>query len=402
MRKGITLSVLTVFCLALALAPAALAAEPKYSVSKAMGPKIEGGITDEFIGQLKEDEGLKAGKPLRLGKGITDDDLKKLPALADYVKAMEMDSCEDITDLTPLASLTGLEKLKMYRLKGVTTLEPLAALVNMKDLEIRQVEYPDIKFVSGMKQLESLVFFMQPKNFSDISPLEGLTSLKTLHFYSCPIEDISVLAGLTGLEDLSLYMTAVKDLEPIGGLTGLKRLSLYAVKAKDMTPVGNLTNLEYIWVYATDFDDYSPLAKLVNMVDFNAGLSALDTLEYLVHMPKLKIVKLLNEDIHDFTPLAEMPQLEEVNLEGVKGVVDLSVFKDHKKLVNLFVRKCKLKNPEAITALPKLEWIILIDSEGVDDITIFKDMPKIKRISVKKGQYPDEQLEAVGKLASVN
>ena len=57
---------------------------------------------------------------------------------------------------------------------------------------------------------------------------------------------------------------------------------------------------------------------------------------------------------------------------------------------------------EAITALPKLEWIILIDSEGVDDITIFKDMPKIKRISVKKGQYPDEQLEAVGKLASVN
>jgi len=53
MRKGITLSVLTVFCLVLALAPAALAAEPKYTVSKAMGPKIEGGITDEFIGQLK-------------------------------------------------------------------------------------------------------------------------------------------------------------------------------------------------------------------------------------------------------------------------------------------------------------------------------------------------------------
>ncbi len=402
MRNCITLCVLAVFCLTLVLAPAAMAADPKYTVSKAMGPKLEGGITDEFIEQLKEDEGLKNKKPLRLGKGISDDDLKKLAPLADIIVSMEIDSSEDITDLSPLSSLTGLTKLKINRLKNVTTMEPLAALVNMKELEIRQTEYPDIKFVSGMNELESLVFFMQPKEFSDISPLEGKTSLKTLHFYSCPIEDISVLAGLTGLEDLSLYMTAVKDLEPIGGLTGLKKLSLYAVKAPDMTPVGNLTNLEYIWIYATKFDDYSPLAKLVNMVDFNAGLSALDTLEYLVHMPKLKFVRLLNEDIQDFTPLADCPTLETANLEGVKGVVDLNVFKDHKKLVNLFLRSCKVKNPEAVTALPKLEWINVIDAQGVEDITIFKDLPKLKRVSIKKGQYPAEQLEVLGKLASEN
>ena len=401
MNKSITLTILAAFCLVLFVAPMAFA-EPKYSASKALGPRLEGGITDEFIEQLKEDEGIKNGKPLRIGKGVKDDDLKKLSQVSDIIVSMQIESNDDITDLTPLASLTGLEKLRLNRLKGVTTLEPLAALVNMKELEIRQIEYPDIKFVSGMNQLESLIFFMQPKEFNDISPLEGMTSLKTLHFYSCPVTDISILAGLTGLEDLSLYMVPVEDLTPIGGLTGLKKLNLYGVKAADMSPVENLTGLTYIWIYATKFDDYSPLAKLVNMVDFNAGLSKLDTLEYLVHMPKLKIVKLLNEDIHDFTPLADCPNLESVNLEGVKGVVDLDVFKDHKKLVNLFLRSCKVKNPEAVVALPKLEWISVIDAEGVADITIFKDLPKLKRISIKKGQYPEEQTEVLGKKVSAN
>ena len=61
-----------------------------------------------------------------------------------------------------------------------------------------------------------------------------------------------------------------------------------------------------------------------------------------------------------------------------------------------------VKNPEAVTALPKLEWINVIDAQGVEDITIFKDLPKLKRVSIKKGQYPAEQLEVLGKLASEN
>lgn len=54
-----------------------------------------------------------------------------------------------------------------------------------------------------------------------------------------------------------------------------------------MSPVENLVELRYIWIYATKFEDYSTLAKLTKLEEFRAGISKLDTLEYLESMPKL-------------------------------------------------------------------------------------------------------------------
>ena len=405
MKKNGYVRIFVAVLLALAFVSAGWAAEPKYAKSSTFGPMITGGVTDEFLQMVREDPDIKKGKPLRLGKDITDDDLKKVATLADVLTGVLIERNDTITDLSPLSSLSGLTYLKLDSMKGVKTLAPIGALVKMKELEIRQVEYPDLDFLTGMNDLESLIFFMQPKQIEDITPLKGKAKLKTLRLYGGAgqegIKDISVLAELTELEDLSLYMTKVEDLSPISGLVKMKRLDLYGIRATDMSPVENLTELRYIWIYATKFEDYSPLAKLTKLEEFRAGISQLDTLEYLENMPKLKIVSMLREDIHDFSPLAKCPDLVEVNLEGVKGVIDLSVFAEHKKLKNLFVRNTEVKNAETIVALPRLEWLILIDTKGIPDVTIFKDLPKLNRISVKEGQFPAEQIEALGKKASV-
>lgn len=405
MKKNVFARILIVMLLALALVSAGYAAEPQYTKSSTFGPMIKGGVTDEFLQMVREDPDIKKGKPLRLGKDITDDDLKKVATLADVLTGVLIEWNSTITDLSPLSSLFGLTYLKLDNLKGVKTLAPIGALVKMKQLEIRQVEYPDLDFLTGMNDLESLIFFMQPKQIEDISPLKGKTKLKTLRLYGGAgqegISDISVLEELTELEDLSLYMTKVEDLSPISGLTKLKRLDLYGIPATDMSPVESLTELRYIWIYATKFEDYSPLANLTKLEEFRAGISKLDTLEYLESMPKLKIVSMLREDIQDFSPLAKCPNLTEVNLEAVKGVIDLSVFAEHKKLKNLFVRNAEVKNAEAIVALPRLEWLILIDTKGIADVSIFKNLPKLNRVSVKEGQFPAEQVEALGKKASV-
>jgi len=405
MKKGIVARVLVAVLLVLAVVSTGFAADPKYSKSSTFGPMITGGVTDEFLQMVREDPDIKKGKPLRLGKDITDDDLKKVATLADVLTGVLIERNDTITDLSPLSSLSGLTYMKLDGLKGVKTLAPVGALVKMKQLEIRQVEYPDLDFLTGMNDLESLIFFMQPKQIEDISPLKGKAKLKTLRLYGGAgqdgISDISVLEELTELEDLSLYMTKVEDLSPISGLTKLKRLDLYGIPATDMSPVENLTELRYIWIYATKFEDYSPLANLTKLEEFRAGISKLDTLEYLESMPKLKIVSMLREDIQDFSPLAKCPELTEVNLEAVKGVIDLSVFAEHKKLKNLFVRNAEVKNAEAIVALPRLEWLILIDTKGIADVSIFKDLPKLNRVSVKEGQFPAEQVEALGKKASV-
>ncbi|GAB1427311.1 hypothetical protein MASR2M17_07370 [Aminivibrio sp.] len=162
------------------------------------------------------------------------------------------------------------------------------------------MEYPDLAFLAGMNDLESLVFFMQPKTIEDISPLKGKAKLKRLHLYSAPVTDISVLAELAELEDLSLYMIKADDLSPIGGLTKLKRLSLYAIPATDMSPVENLTELRYTGSMPRVRGLFSPDAAKLRL----HGLSKLDTLEYVEFMPKLKMVRMLREDIIDVSPLA--------------------------------------------------------------------------------------------------
>lgn len=399
--KGRPVKAVLAMLFVLAVSAAAFGADPKYTKSSVFGPKITNGVTGEFLQMVRDDPDVKKGKPLRLGGAVTDDDLKKVASLADVLTGLLLERTDQLTDLSPLSNLSGLTYLKLDSLKGIRTLAPLGALVKLKELEIRQVEYPDLAFLAGMNDLESLVFFMQPKTIEDISPLKGKAKLKRLHLYSAPVTDISVLAELSELEDLSLYMIKADDLSPVGGLTKLKRLSLYAIPAKDMSPVENLTELRYIWIYATKFEDYSPLAKLTKLEEFHGGLSKLDTLEYVEFMPKLKIVKMLREDIIDVSPLAKCPDLTEVVLESITGPVDLAVFAGHKKLTALDVEGCRVLNPEAITALPRLERLDLQKTEGVADFSIFKDLPKLKYIYAKVGQFPDEQIAPYGKVAVI-
>ncbi len=399
------LAAVLVFAFLIVSASAGFAADPVYKGSKTFGPMITGGITDEFVDMIREDPDIAAGKPLRIGKDVGDEDLKKLVPLADMLTGLLIERNNEITDLSPLSALVGLTYLKLDSVREVTTLAPLGALVNMKELEIRGVQYPDLDFLTGMNDQESLAFFMMPEGITDASSLKGKVKLKKLHLYGGAkggVEDISMLADMEDLEDLSLYMTSVEDLSPISGLTKMKRLSLYGIPAKDMSPVENLAELKYIWIYATKFEDYSPLAKLTKLEELAGGLSALDTLEYVENMPKLKEISMLREEIDDYSPLAKCPELTKVSFESMKGApIDLSVFSEHKKLVNLFVRGSEVKNAPAVAALPKLEWLILIDTTGIEDVSVFKDLPKLKRVSVKEGQFPDEQIEALGDKAQV-
>ena len=57
---------------------------------------------------------------------------------------------------------------------------------------------------------------------SDLSPIAGLTGLKTLYLFGTQVSDLSPIAGFTGLKTLGLTGTQVSDLSPIAGLTGLK------------------------------------------------------------------------------------------------------------------------------------------------------------------------------------
>lgn len=385
-------------CLAVLCLSFSVSAEPKYQANSTFGPKLTGGVSDEFLEKARA-EGNLGEKPLRLS-AITDEDLRKVTSLKDILTGVEIDNAKELTDISPLGEMSNLTYVKLERLDKVTDLSPLGNLTKLKKLHIRQVPYESFDFLKPLDNLEELVFFMQPKQPSDISALAGKKNMKILHFYSAQITDISPLADSTELEDLSLYMTEAEDLSPLTAFPKLRRLSLYSVPAKDLSPVGELTELRSIWIYATKFEDYSPLAKLTKLEELHAGISHFDRMDVVRSMPNLRSVKLLRDKVTDFAPLAECKELREAVLEGMH-VGDLSIFANATKLERLDLENSTVSNPEAIAALPALSALDLQKTEGVTDISIFKDLPKLKYIYSKKGQFPEEQLAPFEKKAVV-
>ena len=60
----------------------------------------------------------------------------------------------------------------------------------------------------------------------DISPLAGLTSLRTLHLHKCDIVDIRPLANLTELVTVELLHNNINDFSPLSDLTNLEYLDI--------------------------------------------------------------------------------------------------------------------------------------------------------------------------------
>jgi hypothetical protein len=91
-----------------------------------------------------------------------------------------------LSDVTPLASLTNLEGLRLAGTQ-VSDLTPIAELTNLKELDL------------AITQVQ------------DLTPLAGLTNLKRLKLFGTRVSDVTPLAGLTNLEELVLSKTQVSN-----------------------------------------------------------------------------------------------------------------------------------------------------------------------------------------------
>lgn len=119
-------------------------------------------------------------------------------------------------DLTPLASLTNLGGLYMpcTTIKGI---EPLTALTKLQELQI-----------------------WGTRNIADLSPLAGMSELRSLWISDNVISDLSPLANLQQLEWLNIGRNMITDVSPLAGLKNLKTLFLTDNPIRDYTPLSEL------------------------------------------------------------------------------------------------------------------------------------------------------------------
>ena len=132
----------------------------------------------------------------------------------------------NITDLTGLEHATQLKILDLTWHTGVTDLDPIAQLTQLRELNIYRT------------------------NVIDLTPIAQLTQLSKLDISGTGVFDLTPIAQLTQLKELRIRNTGVTDLTPLSGLTQLSKLHMWGTPINDLTPIAQLTRLTEIRITA--------------------------------------------------------------------------------------------------------------------------------------------------------
>ncbi|MCI8862454.1 MAG: leucine-rich repeat domain-containing protein [Lachnospiraceae bacterium] len=130
----------------------------------------------------------------------------------------------------------------------------------------------------------------------------------------------------------------------------------------------------------------------------NAGYS-LKGLKYLPHLESLSI-DFSQWDaacIEDFTPLAELTELNRLSIRNPKGEKsDLSVLGEMNTVTELFLFDCNLKDTLFLREMPQLEYLYL-EMTPLEDMAVLENLTELKELSVVRNEGAIH-MEAVGKL----
>ena len=186
---------------------------------------------------------------------------------------------------------------------SVSDISPIAGLTNLRTLNLTNNYITDISPVAGLIQLTWLYLGNNP--IADISPVVGLTNLRTLNLTNNSITDISPVAGLTQLTILNLNNNSIANISPVAGLTQLTRLHLTNNSITDISPVAELINLTTLGLFNNSITDISPVVGLTNLTILNLNNNSIANISPVAGLTNLTTLNLTNNSITDSSPLSE-------------------------------------------------------------------------------------------------
>jgi Leucine-rich repeat (LRR) protein len=142
----------------------------------------------------------------------------------------------------------------------ISTRENLHKLAERRKLNFKDAALSDLSALTEFVILEELDF--SGTSITNITPLENLRSIKSLHATSSPIQQIGSLSQFADLEDLDISNTPVDDLKPISNLQKLKRFNCAGTQIKKVDSLENLQKLESLDCSNTRVNKIDPLIHL--------------------------------------------------------------------------------------------------------------------------------------------
>ncbi|MFC8826301.1 leucine-rich repeat domain-containing protein [Streptomyces sp. NPDC057137] len=292
---------------------------------------------------------------------------KVLPAglrhLAPVLRALHLDRCTGLTDLTPLAEYTRLISLDLGGCSGVDDLAPLTALTALESLRLHRC-----------------------RKVKDIGPLLKLRALRRLDLSMTGVASVSGLgAALPDLESLSLQgCRGLRDIRPLSGLRRLATLDLGWTGIKDLsalTDVGAVTELDLTsCTHLTTLKGIDAMPRLrVLRMDKVRRLRSLDGLGH--HPDVTELILTECDQLTDLRAISGLPGLGTLELALCERLTSVAGVEALTRLELLRVRDCMaLSDFMSLAGAPAPRRLFLTNVAGGSDLGFLPDLPGVRML----------------------
>jgi Leucine-rich repeat (LRR) protein len=299
-------------------------------------------------------------------------------------KSLPGEIAQRIKNLSPLANLTALQSLDLYRTQ-ISDLSPLANLTTLQSLDLDGTQVSDLSPLTNLTALQSLG--LSGTQISDLSPLTNLTALQSLDLRGTQVSDLSPLANLTALQSLDLRGTQVSNLSPLADLTTLQYLDLNGTQVSDLSPLTNLTALQSLGLSGTQISDLSPLTNLTALQSLDLRGTQVSNLSPLADLTTLQYLDLNGTQVSDLSPLTNLTALQSLGLSGTQ-ISDLSPLTNLTALQSLDLRGTQVSNLSPLADLTTLQYLDL-DGTQISDLSLLSKLTALQYLYLSGTQVSD-------------
>ena len=161
---------------------------------------------------LKRPARVTSLSPLRELKTLTRLEVRDARSLVDFsalaalenLEELNLNECLALSDLQPLGALVGLTHLRIEHALLLDNIEPLRPLTKLVSLSLLGCAVSDLAPLAGMTGMRWL-YLLGCEGVEDLSPLRGMTKLQHLFLSHCSkVHDLTPLAHMTDICSLHL------------------------------------------------------------------------------------------------------------------------------------------------------------------------------------------------------
>ncbi len=325
---------------------------------------------------------------------------------------VEYDSLSDISALNQFPSLLGLY---LGECDDLTDYSPLMTLTSLQELTIESSQLKTIDFIRQMPGLTSLsITDSQIESLDALEACPGLTQLTLLDNYN--VEDYGIVGELDQLTELTLGTSWGGSLPSFEKLSQLTYLSLKYIG--DLSPLKDATHVTYLALEDCSGWELDALASMQELavLSINDFSSYVESLEPLTHLPNLAaldltgtsvfgnieeifsipLVQLYLDDCQvgiDFDNIPDNTALQVLSMDDITILKDPSynngdqenlsdhydLFDHFPNLNELYVSSCRLDSIEFVEKLPLLQYLD-ITNNNVTSLKPLEQLPDFRTV----------------------